>query len=437
MPLQDLTPQLRTRLNRMERAVGWFIMFATVLLIVGLGYYIYKAAESRGWFEVKAPYYIYAESAEGLQINNAVTLMGFTIGKITRITEMPPQWHEHTTNNVYIEFEVIGVPNFMYVWTEGSYVQIKQAGFLNSRVLDITKGTGGYATYAVQSFQDDMTVQKARESADLDHLRLGQEIREGTNVLIACWKPLTNNLDKIAEVLGTNEFSVFDVSVKKRAITAVWNDNKHGYVRFYRTNIFGLERVEEAALTDRLNAMVSLIQGALPGILDLTNKVDRVLANTSQLTSNLSAIVADARPAVGNLNSITKRLNGPNGSLGEWVIPTNINQKLDTALQSANGTLQTADGTLSNLDTNLMTLNLTLQNLANMTSNLNNQVQVNSNILSNISDAVVHSDQFIQGLKRFWLFKHLFRAHKSNTKAPPPKQQHHSESAVSPKQTND
>ena len=37
MALQDLTPQLRTRLNRMERAVRWFVIVAAVLLLVGLG----------------------------------------------------------------------------------------------------------------------------------------------------------------------------------------------------------------------------------------------------------------------------------------------------------------------------------------------------------------------------------------------------------------
>jgi hypothetical protein len=35
MALQDLTPQLRTRLSRMERAVGWFVFVATALLLFG------------------------------------------------------------------------------------------------------------------------------------------------------------------------------------------------------------------------------------------------------------------------------------------------------------------------------------------------------------------------------------------------------------------
>ena len=33
MALQDLTPQLRTRLSRMERTVGWFVFLATALLL--------------------------------------------------------------------------------------------------------------------------------------------------------------------------------------------------------------------------------------------------------------------------------------------------------------------------------------------------------------------------------------------------------------------
>jgi len=45
MALQDLTPQLRTRLSRLERVVGIFVVLATLLLLAGLGYYVYSTAE--------------------------------------------------------------------------------------------------------------------------------------------------------------------------------------------------------------------------------------------------------------------------------------------------------------------------------------------------------------------------------------------------------
>ena len=65
--------------------------------------------------------------------------------------------------------------------------------------------------------------------------------------------------------------------------------------------------------------------------------------------------------------------------------------------------LQNANVTMTNADTNLVMLaddlGRTLDNLANITSNLNQQVQTNSNMLKQISDIVVHSDEFVQGFE--------------------------------------
>ena len=49
MPVQDLTPQLRTRLSQVERAVGWFVLVATLLLLAGFAYYVYHTAERKGF----------------------------------------------------------------------------------------------------------------------------------------------------------------------------------------------------------------------------------------------------------------------------------------------------------------------------------------------------------------------------------------------------
>jgi hypothetical protein len=48
---------------------------------------------------------------------------------------------------------------------------------------------------------------------------------------------------------------------------------------------------------------------------------------------------------------------------------------------------------------------------------LNAQVQANSNMLAQISDIVVHSDQFVQGLKHFWLLRSAFKTPKTNAPA--------------------
>jgi hypothetical protein len=120
---------------------------------------------------------------------------------------------------------------------------------------------------------------------------------------------------------------------------------------------------------------------------------------------------------VSNLSIITANLREPKGSLGEWIIPTNINQKLDA-------TLDTTHKTIGDADTNLIavaeSLTKSLNNLADITSNLNNQVQVNSNILTHISDIIVHTDQFVQGLKRHWLLRSAFKTKTTKTTNTPP-----------------
>ena len=154
--------------------------------------------------------------------------------------------------------------------------------------------------------------------------------------------------------------------------------------------------------------------------MSLTNQLIRVLSNSANLTSNLNAVVVGARPAVSNLATITAQLDRP-GALGEWLLPTNINRQLEATLGSASTTLGTANTTLDSANTNLTVLaeNLgrSLDNLANLTSNLNAQVQVNTNILSQISRAIVDADSFVQGLKHHWLLRSAFRT--KGTNAPP------------------
>ena len=115
MALQDLTPQLRTRLSRMERAVGWFVTLALALLVFGFVYYVYHTAERKGWFLTKAPYYTYTDRATGLKLGDPVMLMGLDVGQITQIEPMPAEEFEH---NIYVEFEIKD-PYYDYLWTRG------------------------------------------------------------------------------------------------------------------------------------------------------------------------------------------------------------------------------------------------------------------------------------------------------------------------------
>ena len=123
MPLQDLTPQLRTRLNRVEKAVGWFVFLAAARLLFGFGYYIYHTADRKGWFVEKAKFRTYIQSSAGLKVGDPVLMMGSAVGNITEILAMPPD----DRRNVRVDFE-IKAPDFRYIRSGGSLVKINEIG---------------------------------------------------------------------------------------------------------------------------------------------------------------------------------------------------------------------------------------------------------------------------------------------------------------------
>ena len=423
MPLQDLTPQLRTRLNRMEKTMGWFILAALALMVLGFGYFLYRAAEQRGWFEIKAPFFTYADSGEGLAVGDPVRLMGFSIGRITEIAPMPPRG-KGSDHNVVIKFLVVGT-NYSYIWTGNSRARFVDTGFMGKH-LDITKGTNGYAVYA--NFPTvAMTLADIQSSPQLDKLRLGQEVYKGTNLECKAWVALSNNLEKLAG-LGLSNIWTLDTTTRSKNIVSVWNDLEFHYEPFTGANIYVLPPDESPAIMDRVQAIVAQVEEALPNFLALTNPIAATLSNSAQLTSNLNAVAAAIRPAVSDVAAITANLRDPHGALGEWLIPTNLHQQLAATLLNANGAITNVNGAitnvndlLTNVNTNLVVafdgVGQSLDNLAGLTSNLNHQVQVNSNMLSQISKIVVDSDNFIQGLKRHWLLRSAFKPAKTNAPA--------------------
>jgi ABC-type transporter Mla subunit MlaD len=420
MATQDLTPQIRTRLNRMERYVGLFVLLAAMLMVAGFCYYLYNQAQRRGWFEVRAHYFTYAETGEGVVAGDPVKLMGFEVGRITRVFAMPARG-TNAEHNVEIDFEVVG-DNYKYIWTN-SMATLKDSGFLGKREIDISKGTGTnvYTVYAVYPFKQ-RSLEEITNSDHFDKLRFAEELSDGTNVVIRPWWLIKTNMANIL-ALGINNIWAFDTTRPTKKITAIWDQDHHRYLAFSETNMYMLSPDEPPALMQRAQALVSQVEVALPNFLKITNRIDAILSNSEQLTSNLNIIAENVRPTVANLATITDHLKDPHGSLGEWLIPTNLNEQLGLTLLNANGALTNVNGTVTNVNTNLTALfeqvSRSLDNLASITSNLNNQVQVNSNMLTQISEIVVHSDQFVQGLKHHWLLRSAFKERKPKTKNPP------------------
>lgn len=421
MPLQDLTPQLRTRLTKMERSVGWFVFLATVLLLFGFGDYLYHAAETKGLFNEKAKFYTYANSAANINVSDPVYLMGFRVGTVTAIAALPPR----TPHNVRIDFVIDQVnrsnkrpvPYFGYVWNQGSYVKLNTAGFLGEHGLEITRSTNGYSVYLSRKVEN-ISLTDAQKLQDPGNWRLAENLFD-TNSKIAV--PVFTSFTNLSRILDFATDSVPAIHLEGNSpkhIYSVWDETSQRYWPYNDrnddpTNSYYLPAADTPAIADQLQAIVSQVQQAVPNVLALTNKLAAVLENAANATSNLNITIAATQPLVRNFTSISGDLHGP-GALGTWVLGTNSAFQIETALTNANTLLVSVN---TNLDTLTDQAGLTLINLANITSNLNVQVAANSNMLWGISKTVTDSDDFIQGLKRHWLLRSAFKKKASDQPA--------------------
>jgi ABC-type transporter Mla subunit MlaD len=428
MALHDLTPQLRTRLSRMERAVGWFVLLAVALLAFGFCYYIYNTAERRGWFKTKAPYFTFTDRATGLKVGDPVKLMGLDVGQITAMEPQPPEDFQY---NMYVEFELKS-PYYGYLWTEGSRAKVATADLLGKRVLEVTKGTGGHPSYVFNPYRE-VSLDQVQSLTEWQQWKLGEDIYDstGTNLAIKALSNLSTPVLEKASSLGRKQLRVMDgrKGEEKKWMTAIWVDHQGYYEPYTKGHKpYWLKSEESAAVTERLESLVGEVEKALPNILNLTNQLSAVLSNSASLTSNLNEVAISARPVANNLAAATAHLDRP-GSLGEWLLPTNINKQLEGTLTHAHGTLASADTNLTALAENLQR---SLNNLANLTSNLNSQVQANTNIVGQLSQTIVHADDLVQGLKRHWLLRSAFKTKATNAPASKPAKPLGSPKATSP-----
>jgi hypothetical protein len=412
MPLQDLTPQLRTRLSRLERVVGVFVALAAILLVTGLAYYIYQRARSEGWGKIKLPYYTYVRSGAGLRIGDPVQLMGRPVGAITDIQPMPPG----DLYDVFVAF-TITEPDYGYLWDD-SRAKVAATDFLGKRTIEVSKGTNGPATYIFHPITD-YTLEAASSLSETSQLFFAETIydHQQTNLLVKANTRFTRKiLDEIVADRSVVSIRLFDRGVMSKHATGLWDPQGGRYVspdlNENTRKGFYLVPDESPALTERLEDVVNLVEAALPNVLALTNRIQLVLDNAITATSHADELLANARPIVANLTQITENISEPDGSLGQWLIPPELSLQLTQALASANTILTNSDAQITTLATGL---DQTIENLANITANLHAQVKANTNLVSEVSKLIIDTDDMVQGLKRHWLLRSAFKS-----KTPPP-----------------
>jgi ABC-type transporter Mla subunit MlaD len=389
----------------MERAVGWFVLLATALLVFGFGYYLYHVADQRGWFKIKAQFHTYLQSSAGLNVGDPVYLMGFSVGRITKVHPMPP--NDPLRRGVRVEFDVVD-PYFRYIQTEGSFVKVDAAGFLNQRLIEITRGTNGYEKCLTQpitvfsnlaDLQQDTTTQPGQ-------WQLSQEIYDAnSNLLFRAFTFLNaSNLQQIAQLNLPVVRAYNNTEADEHYIVASWHQRDHSYEGFSPTDETAyLAPVETPPVSDELQAMIGQVQSALPAVIALTNQLTRVINNSAQVTSNLNDAIVAVRPLL--TTQLTAVLNNS----------AQVTSNLNIAIVATHPVLTNANLLVAHLDTNI-TANLV--SLADITSNLAVQVQSNSNMLSGVSKTILDYDDFIQGLKRHWLLRSAFK-NENKTNSPP------------------
>jgi ABC-type transporter Mla subunit MlaD len=344
MAIHDLTPQLRTRLHRVERIVTLFVVFATILLFAGFGYYLYDTGKRKGWFIPKCKYYTLLMSAEGLKVGDPIMLLGFNVGRITHIETQPP----NSYYKIFVTFDVRR-PYYGYIWSD-SRLRVS-SGIIGGHKLEVIAGYDGKPT--------------------------------------------------VKEVNG------YPVEVLINTQMVAIADAPKGVY---------LPAADDAPIADRAQKLFGQVEQALPNILCITNKINATLANVVNITSNINQLLVESRPIVTNVQVITANLRDPHGSLGNWLIPTNLNGRLDTVLGSVNTTIGTANNTLTNLQ-NKITLttdnvNHILLNVDDITATIKTQIKANDQLLHNVNGLLLETEDMIRGLKRHWLLKDAFPAQK-------------------------
>jgi ABC-type transporter Mla subunit MlaD len=388
-----LTPELRTRLSAVERTVGWFVMLATIVLVAGFAFYIVQSGKNKGWFITKINYATSLNDASGLNVGDPVRLMGFNIGQITRIDLNPPLRQYGVTVFFWIREPYPG-----YIWLD-SRVRENQ-DFLGHSSLEVLKGYTGAATAYRDPNKKQWMVLRSRDA--------WEKFQDLT---------LTNHADSIQAsnilkgLIESNKPTYY-VALHEGKFDQPPDESLHNYCF--------ITPLDSPTLSERLATVAGTVEGALPNILNLTNQLAAVLTNAAAAVARLDRTLADLHPTVTNLNAITGNLTNGDGSLGNWLIPTNLSAQLHDTLENASATLATAHATLDNADTNLLAvatdLDKTLEHLSDLTSNLAWQVQGNTNLVGSVAKIIVDTDDLVQGLKRHWLLRSAFK-HKEPKKA--------------------
>lgn len=396
MALQDITPQLRTRLRRVEWMVVLFLGGALLLVLGSIAWWVKQTGDRRGWFILEVPYYTYLETGAGIKVGMPVKMLGFTIGQVAEVDmERDDTYNRAHHYNVFVRM-LIREPYYGYIYTD-SQIKLGGAGIdlLGGSFLEISREEGGGIPTVVFTNGVPMMLwdQFAHKIQDLDG--------GGWDDLSQKWANAATDA-KAADI--TNRF------VQYRPFTRA---SSGYYLATRRTD----------SLVDSATAITETLRNALPG---LTNQLGSTLGE-------LNRLVAELREAAGRP-----------GGFGELALPTNLNQRLDQTLADVHDLSRRLDPvldktgqTLDTLQDNSRRIGPLMDNVRGVVTNVEKmviglQAQLNNtNMVENVSrlaekaavladKATTLTETTTTLLHRHWLFRSAFRTNQSESVRPPP-----------------
>jgi paraquat-inducible protein B len=366
MGLQDLTPQLRTRLSRVEWYVGLFLGVTALLMVIGFGAFLRRTAEARGWFVVEVPYFTYLPDASGLKPGSPVNLMGFKVGEVTEVTAISLaerlSWDHHVTNqfNVFVRFVIRADGKSQFPGYVNSDARVKLSGLpvelLGGAVLEVTQGT----TNGVLTF----------DKAPNGHPGV-------LNSKFAILDPSPDRTNKYLKYEPVKTSGGYYLRLDE-------SETMTAQVQRVMSRLDHIAGTVDGALPpmlEELQGTLETVRRALPG---LTNQVSEVL-NTARLTlpgltNNLDAVLANTRELTAQLRDA-------------WpMLTNNLDLTLGTTRELASNINLTIPTLASNVNLTLTNVNVLLMRDTNVTANA-------SQLVSNVNQVIT----------RHWLFRSAFK----------------------------
>lgn len=356
MAIQDLTPQLRTRLRKVEWMVLSFVTGALLVAALAVSWWIKKTGDVRGWFVLQTPYYTYLETASGVRVGTPVKMLGFTVGQVTEIeAENDNAWTRAHRYNVFVKL-MVRHPYEGYLQTD-STIRLGGGG------IDLLGGAWLELTRA-----------------------------EGSGIPTVQW---TNN----TPLLLSDKYAHADPDSPDRAKFLLYRPYRasgNGY--FLRTERF-------ISLMDNAEAAAEILRYALPNI---TNQIARTLSEVNQIAAQVAA--ASARPGgLGEMampTNINQRLDQTLADLAA------LSKRLEPMADETRRMLVSVED-------NSRRVGPLLDNVRSAVTNIQNTVEVigsqasNTNLVANLSrvadKAALLADTTSTLVRRHWLFRSAFR----------------------------